>query len=75
MLKSDRLYLARFAVDPELENQLDDIEFYMDAEFEEPTEDMAFDFLADNQRETWWSRSTENQTVKRPHIGGKRRRR
>lgn len=49
MLKSDRLYLARFALDPEME--LDDLELYFDDENEEIPGDMAidspFEFQAD----------------------------
>ena len=75
MLNSDRHYLDKFAVDPEMENQFDFIDLYFDAEIEVPTEDMALDFLFNNQKKTGGNRSNEDQTVKRPSVGGKRKRR
>ena len=41
MLKSDRLYFARYALDPEME--LDDLELYFDDENEEIPEEFASD--------------------------------
>ena len=47
MLKSDRRYLARFSLDPEME--FDDIELYFDDENEKLTEDWAPDSIFERQ--------------------------
>ena len=47
MLKSDRLYLARFALDPEME--FDDIELSFDDENEKLAEDRALDALLERE--------------------------
>ena len=38
MLKSDRIYLAKFALDPEMEEEFDDIDLYLDDEIEDLAE-------------------------------------
>ena len=55
MLKSDRLYLSKFAVDPEIENQFEDFTFSDVDEIEDPTEDIEFYFSFENQdeKEEW----------------------
>ena len=55
MLKSDRFYLSRFAVDPEIENQFEDFTFSDVDAIEDLMEDIAFDFPFENQdeREEW----------------------
>ena len=49
MLKSDKLYLAQFALDPEMESQFDDMNFLFDDENEETAKDRALDSLFGNQ--------------------------
>jgi len=51
MLKSDRLYLSKFAVDPEMENQFEDYAFSDFDEIEDLTEDIEFYFSFENQDE------------------------
>lgn len=47
MLKSDRRYLARFALDPEME--FDDLDLYIGDEGDENTEDRALGPLFENE--------------------------
>lgn len=47
MLKSDRIYFARYALDPEME--LDDLDLYFDNENEELAEAMTEDWIFENQ--------------------------
>jgi hypothetical protein len=47
MLKSDRLYFARFALDPEIE--FDDIDLYLDDEGDEIPEDRALGPLLEDE--------------------------
>ena len=49
MLKSDRLYFARYALDPEME--IDDIDLYFDDENEEIAREIALDAQFDIQAE------------------------
>jgi hypothetical protein len=63
MLKSDRIYLAKFALDPEMEEEFDDIDLYLDDEIEDLAENREFDFLFDNQ-DDMQIRSNEDQTAK-----------
>ena len=49
MLKSDRIYLAKFALDPEIEEEFDDIDLYLDDEIEELAENKELDFPFENQ--------------------------
>ena len=63
MLKSDRIYLAKFALDPEMEEEFDDIDLYLDDEIEEPAENRELDFLFENQ-DDMEVRSNEDQTEK-----------
>ena len=49
MLKSDRIYLAKFALDPEIEEEFDDIDLYLDDEIEELAENRELDFPFENQ--------------------------
>ena len=51
MLKSDRFYLSKFAVDPEIENQFEDCTFSDVDEIEDLTEDIEFYFPFENQDE------------------------
>jgi len=51
MLKSDREYLAKFALDPETENELDEIDLFFDDEMETTHEDGEFDSLIDSRIE------------------------
>lgn len=61
MLKSDRIYLAKFALDPETEDPFDDIDLYLGDEIEELAENNELDFHFEDQddMEVW---SNENQT-------------
>lgn len=63
MLKSDRIYLAKFALDPETEDPFDDIDLYLDDEIEElaPNRELYFDFENQDDREVG---SNENQPPK-----------
>jgi len=63
MLKSDRIYLAKFALDPEMEEEFDDIDLYLDDEIEDLAENRELDFLFDNQ-DDMQIRSNEDQTAK-----------
>jgi hypothetical protein len=47
MLKSDRLYFARFALDPEME--FDDIDLYLDDEGDEIPDDRALSPLFEDE--------------------------
>ena len=49
MLKSDRIYLAKFALDPEIEEEFDDIDLYLDDEIEELAENKELDFPFENR--------------------------
>lgn len=49
MLKSDRLYLAKFSVDPEMENEFDDIDFYCEDYIEESSKNRVLDSPIGNQ--------------------------
>ena len=51
MLKSDRFYLSKFALDPEMENQFEDFAFSDVDEIEDLAEDIEFDFRFENQDE------------------------
>ena len=55
MLKSDRFYLSKFAVDPDIESQFEDFTFSDVDEIEDLEEDLEFDFRFENpdEKEEW----------------------
>jgi hypothetical protein len=63
MLKSDRLFLAKFALDPEMENQFDDMDFYFDDEIEEAQQDSELDYLVDREVEHVFTREDDILSV------------
>ena len=63
MRKSDRIYLAKFALDPEMEEEFDDIDLDLDDEVEELAENRELDFPFENQ-DDMEVRSNEDQTAK-----------
>jgi hypothetical protein len=52
MLKSDRLFLARFAMDPEIE--FNDIDLYFDDENEEIARDRAMDSFCESHEDDFF---------------------
>ena len=73
MLKSDRIYLAKFALDPEKEDQFDEIDLYFDDEIEELPENEELDSLFEHQ-DDMEVRSNEDQTAKWQRMGRKNKR-
>jgi hypothetical protein len=73
MLKSDRIYLAKFALDPEMEDQFDDIDLYFDDEIEELAENGELDSLFEHQ-DDMEVKSNEDQTAKWQRMGRKNKR-
>ena len=73
MLKSDRIYLAKFALDPEMEDQFDNIDLYFDDEIEELAENEELDSLFEHQ-DDMEVRSNEDQTAKWQRMGRKNKR-
>ena len=63
MLKSDRLFLAKFALDPEMENQFDDMDFYFDDEIEKAQQDSELDYLVDREVEHVFTREDDILSV------------
>ena len=70
MLKSDRIYLAKFALDPEKEDQFDEIDLYFDDEIEDLPENEELDSLFEHQ-DDMEVRSNEDQTAKWQPMGRK----
>ena len=63
MLKSDRIYLAKFALDPEMEDEFDDIDLYLDDEIEDLAENRELEFPFEGQDDSE-IRSNEDQIAK-----------
>jgi len=63
MLKSDRIYLAKFALDPEMEDEFDDIDLYLDDEIEDLAENRELEFPFESQ-DDMEIRSNEDQIAK-----------
>ncbi|MEE4264891.1 MAG: hypothetical protein V2I56_19560 [Desulfobacteraceae bacterium] len=63
MLKSDRIYLAKFALDPEMEDEFDDIDLYLDDEIEDLAENRELEFPFEIQGDME-IRSNEDQGAK-----------